>query len=183
MAVQLKTLKKQWPKGKVKKEFKDNNQRYPDALKKAVLEAIEGATQAEVSKATGIKPGLISNWKNGRFKGVKKKKVQAKKKKASKKKKVKAEKQTAEEETYIDKLERDKLKLISLEVEMRRVSERIDEVKLVEYLEDTAEKLIFDDQRDLGYAMSVVGEMISLLKIYLKNPSKSVYEKLMKKLI
>tara|TARA_A100001201_G_scaffold70756_1_gene64956 strand:- start:1900 stop:2469 length:570 start_codon:yes stop_codon:yes gene_type:complete len=183
MVMQLKTLKKQWPKGKVKKEFKNNNQRYPDALKKAVLEAIEGTTQAEVSKATGIKPGLISNWKNGRFKGVKKKKVQAKKKKTSKNKKVKAEKQTAEEETYWDKLENDKIELIRLKSDMQWVSERIDEVKLVEYLEQTAEKLIFDDQRDLGYAISVVGEMIRLLKIYLKSPSKSAYEKLMKKLI
>ena len=66
---------------------------------------------------------------------------------------------------------------------MEWVSERIDEVKLVEYLEQTAEKLIFDDQRDLGYAISVVGEMIRLLKIYLKNPSNSAYEKLMKRLI
>ena len=162
------------------KNIKNNNHRYPEALKKAVLDAIEGSTQADVSDATGINRGLISTW------NLKSKKKKTKKK-TSKKKNVKAEKETkvmsdAEEETYWDKLENDKIELIRLKSDMQWVSERIDEVKLVEYLEQTAEKLIFDDQRDLGYAISVVGEMIRLLKIYLKSPSKSAYEKLMKRL-
>ena len=55
---------------------------------------------------------------------------------------------------------------------MRLVSERLDEVSLVQYLEEISERMIFDGQRDLGYAISVVGEMIRLLKIYLKNPNK-----------
>ena len=176
MTMQLETLKKEWPKEKVQKEFKNNNHRYPENLKKAVLNAIEGSTQANVSEATGINKGLISTWKLKR----KKKKI---KKKITKKKNTKVQKQTVEEETYIDKLEKDKLKLIDLDIEMRLISERIDEIKLVEYLEQTAEKLIFHDNRDLGYAISVVGEMIRLLKIYLKSPSKSTYEKVMKKLI
>lgn len=188
MSMRLKTLKKKWPKAKIKKEFKENNQRYPDSLKRAVLEAIEGTSQVEVSKVTGIKPGLISNWKCGRFKKTKKK--------VSKKEKVKSKKQTVKErraeekaaeaaatEEAWEKLENSRRDFLKLLLDMEWISERIDEVKLVQYLEETAEKLIFNDQRDLGYAMSVIGEMIKLLKIYLKNPSKKAYETLMKRLI
>lgn len=176
MTMQLKTLKKQWPKAKVKKEFKNNNHRYPEALKKAVLDTIEGSTQADVSDATGINRGLISTW------NLKSKKKKTKKK-TSKKKKVTIEKQTAKEETYIDTLENDRIELYDLKHEMRLVSERLDEVSLVQYLEEISERMIFDGQRDLGYAISVVGEMIRLLKIYLKNPNKKAFEELRKKLI
>tara|TARA_R100001509_G_scaffold120201_1_gene74458 strand:- start:228 stop:776 length:549 start_codon:yes stop_codon:yes gene_type:complete len=182
MAMQLKTLKKQWPKAKVKKEFKNNNHRYPEALKKDVLDAIEGSTQADVSDATGINRGLISTW-NLKNKKKKTKKKTSKKKKTFKKKKVTIEKQTAEEETYIDTLENDRIELYDLKHEMRLVSERLDEVSLVQYLEEISERMIFDGQRDLGYAISVVGEMIRLLKIYLKNPNKKAFEELRKKLI
>ena len=176
----LKRLKKKWPKAKIKKEFKDNNNRYPEALKKDVKACFElNFVQKEIASRLQLDPSYISKWTND----IKVKKTKKAKKKEKKKKKVKAEATAVITESYWDKLEHDKQKLISLEIEMGLVSERLDEVKLVQYLEEISERLIFDGQRDLGYAMSVVGEMIRLLKIYLKKPTKKAFEELRKKLI
>ena len=179
MSMGLKKLQKKWPKAKIKKEFKDNQKRYPDALKYAVLEAIEGNSQAEVSKVTGIKPGLISNWKCGRFKGAKKKVTKKKKAKTKTKKEVTYKE---DENAYIKDLEKIRREYIDIHIEMQQINKRLEEIKLIQYLEEISERIIFDGQRDLGYAISVVGEMINLLKIYLKKPNKEAYEILMEKL-
>ena len=181
--MQLKALKKKWPKAKIRKEFIDNNNRYPETLKKDVKACWEkGFVQKEIASRLQLDPSYISKWTKN--KKVKKAKKKVSKKKVSKKKKVEAEATAVITESYWDKLENDKVKLINLEIEMRMVSERLDEVKLVQYLEEVAERLIFEgDTRDLGYAISVVGEMIRLLNLYLKNPNTKTYEKVMKKLI
>ncbi len=153
----LKELKKKWPKAKIKKEFKDNNNRYPDSLKRAVLEAINDSPQVQVSKATGIKVGLISNWKCGRFKG------------AETPKKTKKKVKVIDKETRIKE-------------EIKKVSKVIERVNLVQYLDDISALLIFKEggeYRDTGYKMAIVAELIKLLNNYLRNPSKKAFDELL----
>ena len=177
----LKTLKKKWPKAKIRKGQLENNNNYPDALKEDILKYLDDHSQAEIGRILGIKPGYISRW------ALLKKKKKKTKKKATKKKKVevKEEKETFIEvsESYLRKCEKARDELHDLQFDMKEMAHTILKIDLCEYLEETADELRRNrETRRLGSYLLAVAHQLDAITSYLQKGNKKHFTMAMKKL-
>jgi hypothetical protein len=181
----LKTLKKKWPKAKIRRGQLENNNNYPDALKEEILKYLGDYSQAEIGKILGIKPGYISRW------SLLKKKKKKTKKKATKKKKVEVKKEEKEEketfiqvsESYFRKCEKSRDELVELQNDMKEMAHTILRIDLCEYLEETADELRRNrETRRLGSYLLAVAHQFDAITSYLQKGNKKHFTMAMKKL-